>query len=167
MNRELFTNIIVFFTVIISQILLFNNMSLWDYTPYIYLIFILVYPVKYNQISLIFLSFLLGLSIDFFSNSGGIHASACLVIAYIRPYVLKFSFGTSYEFHHIKFANTDFAQRISYFTILITLHHLVLFLLEAGSLSLIGYTLKHTLISSVYTLLLSLLLLFLFSKKKK
>jgi len=167
MNRELLTNIILFFTLIVAQAVLFNNMSIWGYTPFVYILFIFVYPVKYPPISLIFISFLLGLAVDFFSNSGGIHASACLVIAYLRPFVLKFSFGTSYEFHHIKFAYTDIAQRISYFLILATIHHLVLFLLEASSFSFISYSLKNTFFSSIYTTFLSLVLLYLFSKKKK
>jgi len=167
MNRVLFTNIILFFVLILAQVLLFNKMSIYGFTPYIYILFILLYPVKYNPIGLVFLSFLLGLSMDVFLNSGGIHASACLVIAYLRPSILKFSFGTSYEFHHIKFAYTDFAQRTTYFAILILIHHLVLFLLEAGNMSFIGYTLKQTLFTSLYTLLISLVLVFLFSKKKR
>jgi len=167
MNRELLTHIALFFMLVLTQVLLFNNMTVLGITPYIYILFILLYPVKYSSISLVFISFLLGISIDVFSNSGGMHASACLVIAYLRPAVLKFSFGTSYEFHHIKFANTDVAQRTSYFAILITIHHLILFLLEAGNLSFITYSLKQTLFTTLYTLAFSLVLHFLFSRKKK
>jgi len=36
-----------------------------------------------------------------FLNSGGINAAACLLIAYVRPIVLKLSFGTSYEYQSI------------------------------------------------------------------
>ncbi len=167
MNKELFTHIALFFILILSQVLLFNNMSFFGYVPYVYVLFILIYPVKTNRLLLIFLSFLLGLSIDVFSTSGGVHAAACLLITYIRPIALKFSFGTNYEFHHIKFTKTDFVQRISYFAILISIHHLFLFFLEAGTLNFIGDTLTNILFSSIYTLLLSSLLLHLFRSHKK
>lgn len=169
MNKELILHIALFFILIFAQVLIFNNMAIpkFGYIPYVYVLFILLYPVKYNKILLIFISFLLGLSIDIFSNSGGIHAASCLVITYIRPFILKFSFGTSYEFHHIKFKNTDLTQRISYFAILIFIHHIFLFFLEVGNFSFIKYTTSNIVFSGLYTLILSLILHSLFSKQKR
>ena len=50
-----------------------------------------------------------------------------LLIAYIRPLFLKFSFGAAYEYQTIKFSNTDFSQRLVYFLFLIVIHHFILF----------------------------------------
>lgn len=169
MNKELLLHITLFFALIFTQVLIFNNLTIptFGYVPYAYVLFILLYPVKYNKILLIFISFILGLSIDFFSNSGGIHAASCLVITYLRPFILKFSFGTSYEFHHIKFKNTDLTQRISYFAIMIVIHHIFLFFLEVGNFSFLRYTLTNIVFSGIYTIILSLILHSLFSKQKR
>lgn len=170
MNKEFLIRTGQFALLVLSQVLLFNKMGIGgneEYVPYVYILFILLYPVDTNKNLFLLFSFLLGLTLDAFSSSGGVHTVACTTIAFIRPSILKFAFGTSYEFHTIKFANTEFGARISYFSILILIHHLIMFLLETFNFSFILYSLKHTLFSSIYTLLLSILLLALFSRKKK
>lgn len=167
MTREVLFHSIQFIALILLQILVFDYMTINDFRPFVYILFILIFPVNYSKPLLLFISFLLGLSIDMFANSGGAHAAACTVIAYIRPTILKFSFGTSYEFHTIKFSNTEVGARVTYFSLLIFIHQLVLFSLETFNFSFILFSLKHTLFSSIYTILLSLLLLNLFSKRKK
>lgn len=170
MNKEFFIRALQFTVLILAQVLIFNKMGVGgseEYVPYPYILFILLFPVNINKNIFLFLSFLLGLFLDIFSSSGGVHTVACTTIAFMRPGILKFSFGTSYEFNTIKFANTELGARLSYFSILVLVHHLILFLLETFNFSFILYSLKHTLFSSIYTLLLSILLLALFSKKKK
>lgn len=167
MTKEVLFHTIQFFVIILLQVFVFNHMGIDGIVPFVYILFILLYPVNYNKSLFLFISFLLGLSLDVFSSSGGIHAAACTIIAYIRPILLKFSFGTSYEFHTIKFSNTELGARITYFSVLIVIHHLTLFLLESFNFTFILFSLKQTLLSSIYTLLLSLMLLALFSKRKK
>jgi hypothetical protein len=109
----------------------------------------------------------LGLSVDLFSDSGGVHAAASVLIAYIRPVVLKFSFGAIYEHQTIKFGATDFGQRLTYLTILIFIHHLVLFTLEIFNSSKVLLILKKSLFSSIFTLILCLLITILFSRRSR
>ena len=167
MNREVITYGIQFVLLLLSQVLVFNHMDINTYAPYPYVLFILLFPVHINRSLMLFLSFLLGLSVDIFSSSGGVHAAACTVVAYIRPAILKFSFGASYEFHNIKFTETEFGARLTYFTTIIIIHHLILFLLETFNFVFIGYSLKHVLFSTLYTTILSLMILTLFSKRRK
>jgi len=115
----------------------------------------------------ILLSFLLGLLIDIFLDSGGIHAAACVTIAFIRPVALKYSFGALYEHQTVKFSNVDFVQRITYISILTIIHHLVLFLLEIFNFSRILLVLKHTLFTSIFTIILCLLITIIFSSTNK
>ncbi|MEL6923054.1 MAG: hypothetical protein AAFO94_03325 [Bacteroidota bacterium] len=56
----------------------------------IYPIFILLLPVKTPQALAVLLGFFLGLLVDIFYDSIGVHASACVFTAFIRPYVLNF-----------------------------------------------------------------------------
>ncbi len=168
MNNTTSINIARFISLILLQALVLNNINFLGYiNPYIYILFIVLYPIKNNRLLFLFLSFLLGLTLDLFLDSGGVHAAACVTIAYIRPVLLKFSFGTIYEHQTIKFSSTELGQRITYFSIIIFIHHLILFSLEIFNSSNIILILKKSLFSSIFTIILSLLITILFSKKNK
>tara|TARA_A100000171_G_scaffold47762_1_gene54256 strand:+ start:42991 stop:43497 length:507 start_codon:yes stop_codon:yes gene_type:complete len=165
-NSDLLINIGRFLVLVVVQILLFNHINFLGYVnPYPYIIFILVFPFTGNKSLLIFLGFLLGLSVDIFSDSGGVHAAACVFLAYIRPLLLKFSFGVSYEFNTIKLSKADFGARITYVSVAVVLHHLALFSLEIFNISHILLVLKSTLFSSIFTIVLLLCITLLFSRK--
>ena len=168
MNNVITLNITRFIILILIQVLVLNNINFLGYlNPYIYLLFIIIYPIKNNRLLFIFISFLLGLVMDLFVDSGGIHAAACVTIAYIRPIILKFSFGMIYEHQNIKFSSTEFGKRLSYFSILIVVHHLIIFSLEIFNSSKIILILKKSLFSSIFTIILCLLITILFSRKKR
>ena len=168
MNNVISTNIARFVTLVLAQVLIFNNINFLGYiNPYVYILFIMLFPIKNNRLLFLSLSFLLGLSVDLFSDSGGVHAAACVTIAYIRPVLLKFSFGMIYEHQTIKFSSTDIGQRLTYFSIIIFIHHIILFSLEIFNSSKIILILKKSLFSSIFTLILCLLITILFSKKPK
>tara|TARA_B110000967_G_scaffold205399_1_gene249870 strand:- start:233 stop:739 length:507 start_codon:yes stop_codon:yes gene_type:complete len=167
MNNSVFLNMLRFFGLLLLQVLICSNINFLGYiNPYIYLLFILVYPTLNNRLSFLFSSFLLGFMVDVFLDSGGAHAAASVLIAYIRPLFLKFSFGAAYEYQAIKFSNTDFTQRVVYFLSLIVIHHFVLFFLVIFNQNEILLILKQTFYSSIFTLLLCLLFTSLFSKKQ-
>lgn len=168
MNNSVFLHIIRFIALVIAQALLFNNINFLGYiNPYIYIMFIALFPVKNNRLIIIFLSFFLGLAIDLFSDTGGIHAAACVFIAYIRPILLKFSFGVIYEHQTIKFNTVEFGEKLTYLTLLTVIHHFVLFYLELFSASKIILALQKTVFSSIFTILLILIITVIFSKRTK
>ncbi len=163
-----FTLGIRFIILVLVQVLLLNNINFLGYiNPYIYLLFIITFPFNRNKSLLIVLSFLLGLSIDLFGDSGGIHAAACVVIAYLRPVILKFSFGVSYEYNSIKINNVDFIQRLIYVSIMVFIHHIVLFSMEIFNINHIILVLKSTLFSGIFSIILILSSISIFSKKSK
>lgn len=157
-----------FVILVLVQGLVLNHVNFMGYiNPYPYILFIALFPINNNRPMFVFLSFLLGLSVDFFTDSGGIHAAACVTICYIRPPILKFSFGTIYDNQTIKFSQIDLGNRIVYFSIIAVIHHLILFSLEVFNTSDILLILKKTLFSSIFTILLCTLLSILFSPKRK
>lgn len=156
-----------FLGLVLIQVLICNNINFLGFiNPYIYLIFILIYPSKNNRVSFIFLAFLLGLCVDIFSDSGGVHAAASVFVAFIRPAFLKTSFGTLYEHQTIKYGNAEFGSLLIYISLVIVSHHLVLFTLEIFSLSGILDIFKNTLLSGFFTILLSLIIIILFENRK-
>jgi rod shape-determining protein MreD len=167
MNKDLALRIVFFIGLILLQVILFSKMSVGGYVPYIYILFILRYPISSNKSLFLLYSFLLGLSLDVFFNSGGVHAAACTIIAYARPRVLRFSFGRNYEHQTIKLSKVSQSARIAYVSILVAIHHIVLFTLETFNYKFFLFTLKSILFSSLYTIFMCLLLVALFKNRKE
>src|SRR5690606_14008689 len=150
MNNIISIHSLRFFVLVFVQVILFNHINFYGYiNPYPYILFIALFPIKNNRMAIIALSFLLGLSVDFFLDTGGIHAAACVLIAYIRTVILKFCFGTIYEHQTIKFKSLDFGSKLTYFALLSLIHHFVLFSLEIFNISKIILVLQKTLFSSI------------------
>jgi len=168
MNNLFSIHTVRFIILVLIQVLLLSHINFMGYiTPYLYILFILLYPIKNNRMLFVFLSFLLGLSVDMFLDSGGMHAAATLTISYIRPVALKFSFGSVYEHQTIKFSAIDFGQRLTYITILTIVHHFILFSLDIFNFSKILLVLKNTLFSSIFTIILCVLISIIFSSANK
>lgn len=58
-------------------------------TPYLYYLFILWLPFSISRLSLMFVGFITGLTLDYFTMTPGLHAAACVLISYFRPYVIN------------------------------------------------------------------------------
>jgi hypothetical protein len=79
-----------FAVFILVQVYLLNRLHLHQYIiPYIYYLFILWLPFSVSRFNLLVIGFLTGLTLDFFTRQIGIHAAACTLIAYIRPFVVN------------------------------------------------------------------------------
>ncbi|MFQ3173214.1 MAG: rod shape-determining protein MreD [Flavobacterium sp.] len=168
MNSTLLVNISRFILLLAVQIVIFNNMNFLGYIiPLPYILFIILYPVNGNRSGLLLASFLLGLTMDFFSNSGGIHATACLVLAYARPTLFKFSFGISYEYQTIKLNDVLTPERFSFILMSVVIHHVILFILEAFQISFFWDILLRTVLSTVFTIISCIIIIYLIKPNKR
>ncbi len=158
MSRTTLTQIIRFVVLVLAQAWIFNNINFLGYiNPYPYVIFILLYPLQNDRTLFLLICFALGLSVDIFSDSGGVNAAASLVAGYLRPTILRFSYKTAYEYHSIQIEKTSFIERLRYISLMVATHHLVLFSLEVFNISMTFYVLEKTLYSSIFTILLCVL----------
>lgn len=168
MNSTLLVNISRFILLLAVQIIVFNNMNFLGYIiPLPYILFIILYPVNANRSGLLLTSFLLGLTMDLFSNSGGIHATACLVLAYVRPTIFKFSFGVSYEYQTIKLNDILTPERFSFILMAVIVHHVTLFILEAFQISFFWDILLRTVLSAVFTIISCIIIIYLIKPNKR
>jgi len=168
MNSAVLVNIFRFIMLLAIQVVIFNNMNFLGYiSPYPYILYIILYPVNSNRSGLILSSFLLGITMDMFCNSGGIHAASCLILAYYRPYIFKFSFGLSYEYQTIKLNDSLTPERFSFILVSVVLHHIVLFILEAFQFKFIWDILLRTLFSSIFTIIISIIIIYLIKPNKR
>jgi hypothetical protein len=163
-------NIIRFFGLLLLQVLIFNHINVYGYVyPAFYVYFILLLPFEIAGWLLLISSFLMGLSVDFFTNSLGINAAASVFTAFLRPGLTgllkskkEFEPGISPGIKDL-----GFRWFFLYAMILIFIHHAALFFLEAFSLANAMQTLHRIVASSVAVLILVLLAQFLFFRKDK
>ncbi len=168
MNSTLLINTLRFILLLALQIIIFNNMTFLGFImPLPYILFIILYPVNSNRSALLISSFALGLIMDLFSNSGGTHATACLILAYYRPYIFKFAFGVSYEYQTIKLNEALTPERFSFILIAVILHHFTLFILEAFQVSFILDILIRSLLSTVFTIISCIIIIYLIKPNKR
>lgn len=168
MNSTLIINIIRFVILLAVQIVIFNRIELFGFiNPYPYILFILLFPVNGNKATLLISSFFLGIIMDIFCNSGGVHAAASVCLAYLRPVFFKFSFGISYEYQTVKINERLTSERFSFILISVVIHHLILYLLEIFRFNFIWDILIRTLLSTVFTLILCIIIIYLIKPSKQ
>ena len=168
MNSALLGNIARFILLLVAQVLIFNRIDLFGFiNPFPYVLFIILYPVNGNKSGLLAASFLLGLLMDMFWNSGGVHAAACLVLAYYRPAIFKFSFGLSYEYQTVRLNDALTPERFSFLLIAIVLHHFVLFVLEVFKVSFLWDILVRTVLSTIFTIITCIIIIYIIKPSKR
>lgn len=169
MNRTLL-NIIRFVVLVMAQVLVVNHIRLGGYVhPYIYLIFVMLLPINIPNWLLLISGFSIGLVIDLFMGTLGMHAGATTMMAFCRPAILKLVSGTQ-KFENIKEPNVNqlgFSWFLRYTICMVTVHNFTLFMLEGFSFHLVGQALLRILISVPVSVFLILLILYLFSSTTK
>ena len=144
-----------FIGLVMLQVLLLNNIEIAGViNPFLYVYLIIALPIHTNRISLIFTGFFLGLVIDAFSNTWGIHAMATTLVAFLRPYIFRIV-STQEEMDKVmpRF-RTMGVNYVKYIVLMVFIHHLTLFFLEAFSFQYFGVVILKTLVSFVITILL-------------
>src|SRR3569833_881669 len=85
MSRTIIVNMLRFITVVFILVFLLKNISLYDVPPsYFYILFILLLPFDVPNVLLFALAFILGLTIDAFYDTPGLHAGASVLLAFVR-----------------------------------------------------------------------------------
>lgn len=155
MNNVIAINSIRFIFLVLLQVLLLNNIYFLGYlNPMLYIIFVFLYPLKQEKTMFLIICFFLGLSIDFFSNSGGINAAATLLIAYVRQPILHIIQNkTEFDYLLFNIKKLNFIQAVVYIFSLTFIHHLVVFSLEfyktQGALTILSKIFITTILSGI------------------
>lgn len=166
----LLKNIIRFVLLLLLQVLVLNQIIIHSLVnPYIYMLFILLLPFNLPRPAVQLLGLLFGLSLDMFMDTMGIHAAACVFIAYLRPFILNVlspqgGFEVTQKTPSITSMGTS--QFAIYVSILVLLHNIVYFSLEVFSFNNPFYLLLKILVSTAASLALILIYELLFFARK-
>jgi hypothetical protein len=135
-----------------------------------YYLFILWLPFTVGRAGLILLSFITGLLMDSFTRTPGMHAAACVMIGYFRPFIISFLIPNkdlNFNYREPSVTSLGLVPYITYVSILTILHHLCLFMVQAFQFGNIGHMLLKTLGSSFISLMLISLIEIIFTRKQK
>ena len=166
MNRDSLILIFQFFFLLLLQSFLLNNINFFGFiNPNLYLLLIIVYRLDGNSTTLIILGFVLGLVLDLLTQGSGGHTIASLTIAFLRPFIVRFSFGVNYDLPMGMIKGSPLSQRLIYLLLMILVHHLVLYSIIYFSLDNTLTILKNTLFTSLFTFVLVYTSLGLFKEK--
>lgn len=169
MNKTVL-QIIRFVVLVLFQVLVINHIRLGGYVhPYIYMLFIMLLPFNTPKWQLLVLGFALGLTVDLFTGTPGLHAGATTLMAFCRPSIIQLISGNQ-KFENIPEPNLgqlDGMWFFRYVLCLVFVHHFALFFLESFSFRLIGQVLLRILLSVPVSVFLIMMILYIFKRERK
>lgn len=166
----LLRNIIRFVLLLLLQVFVLNEIRLHQLVGLnLYMLFVLLLPFNMPRPALMLIALLMGLSMDMFMNTMGMHAAACVFIAYLRPFIINIlspqgGFETTQKTPSM--TSMGVSQFLTYIAILVFLHNLVYFPLEVFSLASFFYLLLKILLSTAASIILIVFYELLFFSKK-
>jgi hypothetical protein len=172
MNNILTAQIWRFFLVLLAQVLVFKQVQFSEGALkyihiFIYPLFTLLLPIKLQNSLVLILSFIMGLLVDWFYDSPGVHASALVFTAYLRP--LIFGVLEPYEGYNMNdipnINKLGFGWFSSYLSILLFIHLFVYFSVEAFSFVFIFDIMMNTLLTFVGSFTVIMLIQFIFRSR--
>lgn len=152
--REILSTTLLFVLYLALQILLVRNVVLFDYAfCFIYIACILLLPNEISFTWLLLIAFVIGIIVDTFYNTLGMHAAATVLMAYCRPLIVRAQIDVPGLETRIEFGlrQLGVGAFFRYIFVLALLHHTVLFFIEASSLTLIIPTLIRVAASTLFT----------------
>lgn len=145
---------VLFTILVLVQALIFNQIRFGGYVnPYIYILFVLMLPIDIRGGLLLLLAFVLGLTVDMFLDTMGMHAAATVFLAFLRPGVIRLiSVRSDFEPGTIPSINNQGLRWImTYSLLLIFAHHLLLFFVEIFRFSEFLLTFQRVLFSTFFS----------------
>ncbi len=168
MAKDLLRLLVILISLVFVQVFILNGMKINGYiNPYVYILFILILPFETPGWLLLISAFVLGLIIDSFMNTLGMHSSATLFMAFSRQFVLNvISFRDDNDSKgFLTLGNFGFVWTLRYVSILVLSHHFFLFFLESFSFSSFFPTMVRIILSSFFTIFFIILAQYLFARK--
>lgn len=168
----LLKNIIRFIMFILVQVYVLSQIPpLHQFiSPYLYFLYILWLPFDVPRPALMLIAFIFGLTLDYFLGVPGLHAAPCVLIAYLRPFLINVLIsqeGTELNYAEPSIKSMGFAPYALYVLVFTFLHHFYLVLIEWLHFGNFWYFLGKVTATTVMSLLLIFITEMLFFRKQK
>ena len=164
--------VLQFIVLILLQVLVVDQISLGYASqfiiPSVYFLFVLMLPLTVSNGALMLVAFFIGMMVDVFKSTPGMHASTMVLLGYFRPYLLKF-IEPREGFDVLKTPSIYSMRKsvyLGYLSLASIVFHLWYFTLEVMRFSDFHIILLKTLCSSIISVLLIILAQYLTVKRK-
>jgi rod shape-determining protein MreD len=170
--------IVNFVVILFVQIFILNDIVIKSsitilgipaFIPLIYPLVLLLLPLNTPHWLTMFIGFLVGITMDLFSNTPGVHASACVLLAYIRPYLLNLFFQQNIK----ELGDTvptlfrmGFRSFLLYIFFALVVHHFSYYIIQIWSFKNTLIILYKTVLSTLLSIILIILSQLIFAKKE-
>ncbi len=155
--------------LIALQVVIFNNINFLGYSnPYIYVLFLILFPINRNKYVYLIYAFILGLAIDFFENTGGVNALASVFVAFMRNLLMQIFFSKSNrEEDEHTLSELSTGQWFIYLVVMIFVHHFMVDLFDNFTADNVMLLLKRSAIGGLITFIICALFLRFFPRFTK
>jgi hypothetical protein len=165
-------NILRFVFFILVQVFILNKIPhLHQFiTPYLYFLFILWLPFSISRQGLLLIGFVTGLVLDYFTMTPGLHAAACTLVAYVRPFIINIltpKDTSEFNYREPSPKAMQWTPYAVYVFILTLLHHGYMVFLEWLDMGNFLYFLLKVISTTAISLLLIFMVELLFPRKLK
>lgn len=136
------------------QILIVSNLQLLGVcSPFVYIVFLLMMPTTLPKWADLLIGAALGFTMDIFCNSLGIHMAACTMICYLRrPIIQNLLMDYDRLTGEINSSSLGLQNFIKYVIVLVSIHHSMVFLLNAWSLGHLWWTILTIMVSALFSI---------------
>lgn len=167
MNRQNIRYIGHCFLIIVIQVLILNFINISGMiNPYMYPLLIILLPLTVRPYALLLIAFFVGMTIDIFTETPGMHTSALVLVAFLRPLLFKVLNPKEQETNELMdMYYHGITWFVVYIAIMVFIHHFVFFIVEKGNMIAYHYTFLKTIISSVFSVLCMMMYLLFASSK--
>jgi len=153
--------VVKFILYVLLQIFVFKDLILFGYAmSFVYILFFIGLNSEMNRGALMLIGFFMGLIIDMFYRTGGVHAFSTVFITYIRPFLINRFLNIDQMKKGeplIKLSSSRWVEVAVYSLIVVFIHHFLVLFIEASSFHLFLYTLGKIICSTIFTYLLFLM----------
>jgi len=157
--------------ILVQEFVLFKIHPLHRFVvPYVYFLYVLWLPFSMYRSTMMLVSFLFGLTLDYFAQTPGLHAAACVLIAYLRPFVVNILLpqeGAEQNYKSPSPVSMGWAPYFVYVVVLTLVHNIYLVLLEWLQFGSFLFFLGKVLATSGISIMLILITELLFFRKEK
>ncbi len=151
------------------QVIIFNNIHFMGFAnPYIYILFLLLFPLNRNKYVYLIYALLIGLAVDFFEHTGGVNAFASVFVAYLRHFLMQIFFArNSKDENDYKLSELSTTPGVIYLVVMIFTHHFLVDILDNFRIENLGLLLQRSAIGGAVTLLVCIIFLRIFPMYSK
>lgn len=157
MTKTVLTFILLFIVLITAQALIFNNLILFNVAlPLVFVYIIISLPVTLSTNWAVTIGFLTGLTVDIFSDTPGMNALACTLLAFVRKpvYHLYMSFDDDMSGMRLSVATMGPAVFFKYMSTMVLIYCMTVFTIEAFQFFNMRLLILRTVCSTVFTVII-------------